>query len=395
MSEPLDLTTASCSLDAPPASPRDVVRAEPGPRVEKTSGRHVQSLDGLRAVAITGVLLVHAGAPGFNLGWMGVDLFFVLSGFLITNLLVGEYTRTGRISFAKFWARRFLRLMPAYWLYAGIMTLAMLVFHWGWTASHGGWTPEFFALSIWCYFENYAPLGGIWEHQDLTMILWSLSVEEQFYFLWPVICGLLFRTGWTPRFAWGLAAAILVRRGFASQGELIALLSTRGFAIVLGSAFALSLGQEAAPRAKRWLSDPAARGGVLAALALVFVASTAFVLAGSIDEEFVYRYIVPVVSLLFAVLTAMLWYGPRDWLARWLSIPALVYLGRISYGVYLYHNLARYWTWGLLEWTSAWSKYPKYALRLTVYLTLALLIASASYHLIEKPFLKLKDRLRA
>src|SRR5205085_2211723 len=100
--------------------------AAPAPPPALAAHARNDSLDGLRALAVLAVMLVHVGAPGFPLGWFGVDLFFVLSGFLITTLLERELARTGGVDLNKFWTRRFLRLMPAYWLYAGAITILML-----------------------------------------------------------------------------------------------------------------------------------------------------------------------------------------------------------------------------------------------------------------------------
>src|SRR4051794_35863169 len=96
--------------------------AKQSPAPPDKTARHVASLDGLRALAVLGVMGVNAGLPGAWLGWLGVDLFFVLSGFLITTLLLKEFAKTGRINLPKFWGRRALRLMPAYWLYVGSIT---------------------------------------------------------------------------------------------------------------------------------------------------------------------------------------------------------------------------------------------------------------------------------
>jgi len=78
---------------------------------------YIPAIDGLRALAIIAVLCVHAGVPGFSLGWLGVDLFFVLSGFLITTLLLTEKIKKGKVNLLKFMGRRILRLFPAYYLY--------------------------------------------------------------------------------------------------------------------------------------------------------------------------------------------------------------------------------------------------------------------------------------
>jgi peptidoglycan/LPS O-acetylase OafA/YrhL len=157
----------------------------------------------------------------------------------------------------------------------------------------------------------------------------------------------------------------------------------------------LSLGREASPRARRWLGAPATRFGVLALLAGVIGCATVLHSSGRMDYLNAVRWVVPVVCPLFAMLVAMLWYGPRDWLSTALSWRPLVAVGKISYGMYLYHMLAHYLTWRvLLPGIEAWPRLPKFGLRVIVYLALTTAIATLSYQLIEKRFLVLKERLR-
>ncbi len=169
----------------------------------------VASLDGLRALAVLAVVLHHGGA--MSVGWLGVDLFFVLSGFLITTLLVREHQQAGAISLPRFWGRRVLRLMPAYWLYIGSVTVLLLASSQPLVA-HAGFRPGTFIASMWCYFQNYLPMGGFSEYQALTRHLWSLCVEEQFYFIWPVVCVFAMRLRRPEIVGWMLLAAILLRR---------------------------------------------------------------------------------------------------------------------------------------------------------------------------------------
>src|SRR5262249_18583510 len=147
-----------------------------------------------------------------------VDLFFVLSGFLITTLLLREHQRFGRIGLRLFWGRRFLRLMPIYLLYVTGITIAMFAGPASSLTIHEGWTPAMFAGSLWIYLFNLLPQGGIWTGQYLTRHLWSLSVEEQFYFVWPVIlCWLL--TRWIGLFAWTLVAVVALGNAFGYDGH--------------------------------------------------------------------------------------------------------------------------------------------------------------------------------
>ena len=144
------------------------------------------SIDGLRGVALILVMLFHAGAPFSQAGWLGVDLFFALSGFLITTLLIREYDKCGEISFKKFWLRRFLRLMPVYVFYILLITIAVLSSPAHELHTVGGFSPAQYLVGLWTYTFNFIPLAGIWAHQAFTGHLWSLSVEEQFYLFWPL-----------------------------------------------------------------------------------------------------------------------------------------------------------------------------------------------------------------
>jgi len=144
--------------------------------------RHVVSLDGLRAIAIISVWAIHAGVPGSSLGWLGVDLFFALSGFLITTLMFKEKEQSKSIDIPKFFGRRFLRLMPAYYLYIRFLCLLIILGHYPMT-SCGGWSPKEYLASLWFQFNNFLPRGGFWQFDILSIHLWSLALEEQFYFV--------------------------------------------------------------------------------------------------------------------------------------------------------------------------------------------------------------------
>ena len=146
-------------------------------------------IEGLRAVAVVLVLAFHAGIPGITGGYVGVDVFYVISGFLITGLLVDEMERTGSIAFAAFYARRARRLLPAALLVLVAVSAGMLLF-----------TPPVFrpqvrfdAISAALYYSNwqfalesvnYLTFGAA---QNPVLHYWSLSVEEQFYLAWPLL----------------------------------------------------------------------------------------------------------------------------------------------------------------------------------------------------------------
>ena len=117
--------------------------------------------------------------------------------------------------------------------------------------------------------------------------------------------------------------------------------------------------------------------------------------SGRVTEDQIHQYALPWLCLLFTYLAGMLWYGPFDRTARSLSWPPLAYLGRISYGVYVYHLFAQLLVWDLfLRNIEHWHQVPKYGLRCLLYFAITLSLSLASYRLIERPFLRIKDRLR-
>lgn len=154
--------------------------------------KYVPQLDGLRAIAILFVMVFHLGV--FPLGWVGVPLFFVLSGYLITTILVADRSKSLRDFLARFYWRRTVRIFPLYYLYVLIIAVAAILF--GYSLNGYGW---FLA-----YLGNYqialsqdVPAGGLVAH------LWSLAVEEQFYLIWPFVV-FFSRRVWP----WALAAIV-------------------------------------------------------------------------------------------------------------------------------------------------------------------------------------------
>jgi peptidoglycan/LPS O-acetylase OafA/YrhL len=362
--------------------------------IDASTTAHLASLDGVRGIAILGVMLVHVGFPGLELAWLGVDLFFVLSGFLITTLLIGEARRTGGVALGKFWGRRFLRLMPAYGMLAGFVTAAIYWTHWGWTREVRGWDAVDFIRSIWLYYANYAPMKGIWEHQHLTGLLWSLAVEEQFYLIWPILFSLAWsRPGWAEGLAWTLVLAILVTCFLVEPRLLHFRIYTRGLGIMLGCSLALTSARSSG--LSRRLGSPQTRLAIVAVGLLSYAAPAVLLALGRIDDTQMHLFFSPIFCASMALLVAMLWYGPRDRLAASLSWGPLAYLGKISYGLYLYHMVAFYLVWNiLLVDLGHWPTIARYGLRVSAFLGLSVAIATLSHYAVERPFLKLKSRLR-
>lgn len=346
----------------------------------------------MRTLAIVAVMLVHAGTPGFQAGWIGVDLFFALSGFLITTLLLQEHERLGRISYRDFLIRRGLRLMPAYFLYVAILTWGL----WGWSGSvlseHGGWSPAAYTTALWTYAINFAPKGGIWNGQEIAVHLWSLAVEQQYYLVWPLaVIGL----GSHPRrllvAGCVLTGVTLVAFVLTPQGHALAFsLFTRGFTLAMSSTLAVACHQRRAGAAQ-WRWGWAAWPGV-AVIVLAFALSASRVWS----EEQVRAVLLPFMSLAFALWVAWLWYRPLSpRIAPFLLNPVVQYVGKVSYGVYLYHELVRVAVWHfgkplMLGWPTSLG----YVVRLLLYGALSVAVAALSYELVEKRFLALRGLFR-
>lgn len=340
---------------------------------------HLPALDGLRGLALLGVLLFHAdGAlPG---GYLGVDLFFVLSGYLITSLLLAEVRDTGRVDLYAFWVRRCRRLFPA------LLSLMPVIAVYGKffarpedlqslrneaLASLGyvaNWRAILQEKSYWQLFSAPSPL----EHT------WSLSIEEQFYLAWPLLAAwLLPRRG-----ARGLMVVALVLSAvsavamwalFVPGGSSRAYLGTdtRMGAILLGAAFAVVWrpGTQPSGLAVKWLDF----AGVVAAMGLAVAWCT---LRGT--TPFLYRGGFWLTELGVLALIACAVCGERSVVARALSLRPLTWLGAISYGVYLWH-------WPVNVFLSAERThlhgFGLQALRFAVTFTIALL----SYRFLEQP----------
>jgi peptidoglycan/LPS O-acetylase OafA/YrhL len=343
------------------------------------------ALDGVRAIAIALVVLHHTSAflvpshagsffPG---GFLGVDLFFVLSGFLITTLLLERRGRERR-PIATFYLRRALRLIPA--------LVALLLANLLYALVNGGVGDALRSIAVvLAYATNWAELAGVSISRYVTH-LWSLSIEEQFYLIWPLLLYAALRR-WPSqrRLVWlalGIALLAAVWRAALFQSgdpwlRIYIRTDARADALAIGAALALAPWQQVAVRFR-----PRARelAGV-SALAVVIAAAAALQPSAAVlyDGGFT------VIALAAAVLIACV-LEPDTQLYRVLASRPFVVLGRLSYSLYLWH-------FGIFqvvaERTPAWSGAP----RVAVALTLTLIAASASYLLVERPALTLKARL--
>ena len=308
------------------------------PRAGRTPGRaHIAPLDGLRGLAVAAVLLFHAGYLGG--GFLGVDLFFVLSGFLITGLLLGEAQKRGRIQLGAFWARRARRLLPA----LAVMGTAALLLAWaagppsllGFALDDAPWAA---AQAVNWHF--IAEQVGYFNASDTRLFshLWSIAVEWQFYLVWPLVVAVAGRgRGGARRVAVFAGAGALASLALMIQLNN-AIDTTRAYEGTDTRAFALLLGALAATAPVRRLAarvpGPVA-DGVCALLVCGLVAS--WVLTGGQNAPGLFQGGLFAHSLAAAVLIALLAASPGGYAGRALGSAVPRRLGELSYSLYLWH----------------------------------------------------------
>ncbi|MFF5971058.1 acyltransferase family protein [Streptomyces sp. NPDC012769] len=323
-----------------PHSPRRAPAA-PAPARAPARSHHIAALDGLRGLAVLGVLLFHAGH--FGGGFLGVDLFFVLSGFLITGLLLGEArTRNGRIDLAAFWGRRARRLAPA--LAVMVAGTLLLVGAFG-TPSVVRQalddTPWVVAnLANWHFIADQV---GYWQSSDTQVFshLWSIAVEEQFYLVWPLLIVVLARGGGAGSgdrrvavaAATGAVLSLVLMVALADPVDTTRVYEgtdTRAFSLLLGSLMAT----EPAARLLRRAGERAV--GRWSLVLAAGIAAYWFAADGQHSPGLFHGGLF-LHALGAALLIACVARAPRSPLGRALAVPPLRGLGLISYGLYLWH----------------------------------------------------------
>jgi peptidoglycan/LPS O-acetylase OafA/YrhL len=276
------------------------------------------ALDGVRGVAVLFVVLLHVFGWPRNGGPLGVEIFFVLSGFLITSLLLEEHEATGTISLRSFYGRRALRLFPLLYLFLAIATVTILA-----AGEETRWYLGSIAAAA-LYVGNL--YGLLAEHTELAPAvghLWTLAVEEQFYVVWPVVLLVALRRRWQlRRIVVGMGVAcIVVRAALLIAGETVwTLPTTYGDALFVGCMLA-------AVRRDGWLD----RLPRLAPLVAILVVLSSFVPEVDLSSFAGLAYLWPVLLGGGLVIVATN-EGPRA-----LTWKPLVWLGGISYGLYVSH----------------------------------------------------------
>lgn len=348
---------------------------------------YVASFDGLRSLAIILVLLYHFNIPLFSGGFIGVDIFFVLSGYLITSKLLSEWQGTRKIDLKNFWIKRFRRLVPAV-LVMIIVTLIIIylfypeVFSKSWPDA----LASFFYLSNWWYIVNDIPYSQNFGISSPFKHLWSLAIEEQFYIIWPVI------------FAWLLQK--LKKRQHVLKVVLVTALcsivtmwvlyspdnidriyygtDTRLFTLAFGCSLAFV-----------WpfylLSDNLNKKevatidgiGSISLAGLLFLAMTV-----TTSQKSLYHGGFLFISFLSCMLLAALAH-PSTKISKLFSHEVLVWIGKRSYSIYLWHFPVIALT------TPVKTMGTVHPILIILQLILILFLANISYHVIEIPVIKL------
>jgi peptidoglycan/LPS O-acetylase OafA/YrhL len=346
---------------------------------------------------VLGVLAFHGGVSRVSGGLLGVDIFFVLSGFLITSLLVGEWSSSGSIGFRHFYERRARRLLPALFL---TMLLVAAYAHWfalpstleglrGDALSTLAYVANWhFIVTGQNYFVRYGPPSPL-------LHTWSLAVEEQFYVVWPALALFVLRRrgrrGLAVVAAIGIvlsatATAVLYHHG-AGITRLYYGTDTRVQEVMAGALLALVL-----PRLARWVrtaevrtaevgsaAGPVSPGRVVSVIGSVGALTLLWALSGvSGTSGFLYDGGFLLVATATAAVILLVMVRPRALATRALALSALGYVGRISYGLYLYH----YPLFQMIDGPHTGLSGPAL---LTVRLAATFAAAVVSYHLVEMP----------
>ena len=352
------------------------------PRPAQPGQRYVAGLDGIRAIAVLAVIAYHLNLRGARGGMLGVGVFFTLSGYLITDLLLGHWRRNGNLGLRNFWLRRARRLLPALFLTLAAVSVWVALFD---ASQLGAVRHQVFAASL--YFSNWWTIAqhGSYFARFATPLpldhLWSLAIEEQFYIVWP---WLLLAGIWMLRsrsrvalvtlagaVASALAMALIYHRGY-DPTRVYEGTDTRAFGLLAGAALAMvwpsDLPSAASRPAVRKLLDWAGLAGL--AGILILVAST-----GSFSP-FLYPYGFVLLSVVTAAVIAAV-VNPASRLGPILGWRPLRWIGVRSYGLYLWH-------WPIVVLASPGQARVDWARR-AVAVAVTFVVASLSWRHVEEP----------
>lgn len=358
---------------------------------------YIPALDGLRALSILLVIASHEIGPitsqlgHYYNGWIGVDVFFIISGFLITSILLKESARrggsneSGKFSLGRFYMRRWLRICPAYYAY-----LAAVVAWYMWGGDHH--LKPFICAGLYltnldiAYGWNLIPMKPFLTH------LWSLGLEEQFYLVWPAC--LKFAKKNALKFVASAMALVYVRRLYlvahgAPWYRLVNGFDTKIDAMLAGVVVALLLSRQPFVHlASKTYGNPIVQlllGGImLESFHWIGHPSN----GGINDQLFFWAVKMPCTTAIIASFLVSILCGSKGPLARIFANPVPVFIGKLSYSLYLWHPFVH-----LLYCAFFWNYFCKHGPTAELYQYGYIMAAAMfSYYLIEQPFLKLKSR---
>jgi peptidoglycan/LPS O-acetylase OafA/YrhL len=326
---------------------------------------YLPGLDGLRALSVLVVVAFHSGV--IEGGWIGVDVFFGISGFLITGLMVAEHERNGSVALGAFWMRRLRRLVPALIVLLGLVAVLVQINQldvtarniWGALTYSTNWVHIFGGTSYWDQFATPDPLRH----------LWSLAIEEQFYVVWPIVAWYVL----SRRAPSTLGKIALVGAGISALVQVVGIhagmsidrvyqgTDTRAVAFLIGAAIATRGWPPKKETLPSWL---------LPTFSLVVLVPAAIWLPG--DRNWVFSG--PLIVISFAGIAAVVYSTTQT--NRLLLSPALRLIGRWSYGIYLFH-------WPLV--VSHKFDNLNSGVRFIVVTALSIALAGLSYRIVESP----------
>ena len=317
------------------------------PRPLEKGSAYIPGLDGIRALAVMAVLGYHFGVPHLGGGLLGVSVFFTLSGFLITGILLESWYMTGGVGLASFYRHRARRLLPALGVLLGVVLLVTALVH---PAAFAQRARE--AISAACYVSNWTTIAHGTSYFDFFAgpqpleHLWSLAIEEQFYLVWPLLLLALLRLGRGSR--WGSRRlAVRVTLGLAAASFLwMAVIATPGFdhtrvyegtdtragELLVGAVLALLYSSERRVRLRAWWQ----RVGLDLAGLLALTVVGFLVVTTSAYRMSMYHGVLLVLALSTAVLVGVV-STPGSGVGRLLGCQPLRWIGERSYGIYLWH----------------------------------------------------------
>ncbi len=351
--------------------PRSLAQASLSPR-EHERNTYRPDIDGLRCIAVLSVVFYHAGVPGFGGGYVGVDIFFVISGYLITSIIAHE-VEAGNFSITTFYKRRIRRIFPALFFMTAIVTaIACIVLI---PSDLNTFGQSLFATALFysnIHFNNKMDYFASLAAESPLLHTWSLGVEEQFYILWPVFIILLFRQK-TLRFNKGLILLFVCLASLAyaewdmrlGQGSAFYLLPGRIWELGLGAA--LAIGCIPAIRSEPWRNVISLGGiGLIAYSVVCFSDQTLFPGLNALP---------PCLGAAMLIAT-----GEKKTIGgSLLSLKPFVWVGLISYSLYLWH-------WPMLVLLRLNHGAPPTYMQILATVTASFCIAAFSYRFVERPF---------